>query len=243
MRISSRLLLLAAFGIAALVFARLGVWQVHRLEQRRASNARALAERSKPPVMISDANQAGVSLVDRRVAARGRYDDNHAIIIRSRVYQGVPGVEIVSPLILENSRTALLVNRGFVPTPDAFTVTADSLRETGTLRVEGLAVPLGSGGGAPLEHRGETTWARLDYDALSSQLPYPIARVYLQQLPDSALPRFPRRLDPPALDDGPHLNYAIQWFSFSAMALVFGIVISRQRQRTSLHLISSPPER
>src|SRR4051812_30205502 len=147
MRIPSRVLLLAAFALAAIVFARLGVWQVHRLEQRRAPNARSLAERSKPPVTIADAKEGDPGLGDRRVAARGQYDEQHTIIIRGRVYQGVPGVELVSPLRLAEGRTAILVNRGFVPTPDAFTVDPDSLRESGTVQVEGLALPVQSGGG------------------------------------------------------------------------------------------------
>ena len=243
MRIPSRVLLLLVFGLAAIAFARLGLWQVHRLHERRASNARSLAERSKPPVTLADAKAAGTGLVDRRVLARGAYDEDHTIILRGRVYQGVPGVELVSPLILGGGRTAILVNRGFVPTPDAFTVNPDSLRETGTLQVEGLALPIPTSGGAPLEHRTETTWARLDYEALSRRLPYPIAPIYLQQLPDSALPRFPRRLDAPELDDGPHLNYAIQWFAFSAMALVFGVVIARQRRRPQLALYREGPTR
>jgi surfeit locus 1 family protein len=121
------------------------------------------------------------------------------------------------------------VNRGFVPTPDAVTIALDSLREPGVVRVEGIALPIRSGSGAPLD-RGETTWAALDLEALRARLPYPISPVYIRQLPDSSLPRFPRRLDPPALDDGSHLSYAIQWFSFSVMALVFGIVIARQQR-------------
>jgi surfeit locus 1 family protein len=83
--------------------------------------------------------------------ASGRYDDDHAIILRGRVYQGVPGVEVVSPLVLDNGKSAVLVNRGFVPTPDASTVEPDSLREPGTVRVEGIALPIPSGGGAPLQ--------------------------------------------------------------------------------------------
>jgi cytochrome oxidase assembly protein ShyY1 len=31
------------------------------------------------------------------------------------------------------------------------------------------------------------------------------------------------------LDDGPHLNYAIQWFAFSIIALVFAGVMLRMR--------------
>jgi surfeit locus 1 family protein len=238
MRVPSRLLVLSCFVAVALVCARLGLWQVHRLRERRAANAVALAERSKPPVTIERGDSAGAGLIDRRVLALGRYDDDHAVIIRGRVFQGVPGVEIVSPLLLGAGRGAVLVNRGFVPAPDAFTVSLDSLGEPGTVRVEGIALPIGSGGGAPLQRGDETTWAALDLAALRQRLPYPIGPFYIRQLPDSTLPRFPRRLEPPPLDDGPHLSYAIQWFSFSVMAVVFGIVIVRQKREREKNGVS-----
>jgi surfeit locus 1 family protein len=231
MRVSSRLLLLGGFVAVGLVCARLGLWQVHRLRERRAANAEALAARSKPPVSIERGDATGAGLIDRRVVAAGRYDDDHTIILRGRVYQGVPGVEIVSPLVLDNGQSAVLVNRGFVPAPDAFTVDPHPLREPGRVRVEGIALPIRSGGGAVLQQREETTWAQLDLEALRARLPYKISPVYIRQLPDSALPRFPRRLEPLPLDDGPHLSYAIQWFSFSVMALVFGIVIGKQKRK------------
>jgi surfeit locus 1 family protein len=230
MRVPSRLLLIVCFAAVALICARLGLWQVQRLRERRAMNATALAERSRPPVTLEQGEAAVAGLVDRRVTASGRYDDDHVIILRGRAYQGVPGVEIVSPLVLDQGRSAVLVNRGFVPAPDAFTVDPDPLRETGTVRVEGIALPIHSGGGAPLQRGRETTWARLDLETLRARLPYPIGAVYIRQLPDSTLPRFPRRLEPPLLDDGPHLSYAIQWFSFAILAVVFGIVIARQKR-------------
>jgi surfeit locus 1 family protein len=123
----------------------------------------------------------------------------------------------------------VLVNRGFVPAPDAVTADPGKVQEPGTVRVEGIALPLDSSGGAPLQRGRQTTWARLDRSSLASRLSYPVAPFYIRQVPDSSLPRFPRRLDPPALDDGPHLSYAIQWFAFATMALVFaGIVITRR---------------
>jgi surfeit locus 1 family protein len=228
MRVPSRLLFVASL-IVALLFARLGVWQVARLHQRQALNARALAERMEPPVTIETAND-DVALAGRRVVAVGRYDDDHTVILRSRAYEGVPGVEVVSPLLLEDGRGAVLVNRGFLPSPDAFTAHPDSVREPGRVRVSGIALPIGTGGGAPLQRDSETTWARLDLALLRARLPYTLSAFYIQQLPDSSLPRFPRRLDAPALDEGPHLSYAIQWFSFSAMALVFGIILGRQKR-------------
>jgi surfeit locus 1 family protein len=139
-------------------------------------------------------------------------------------------VEVLSPLVFEDGRHAVLVHRGFMPTPDAVTVQTDSVREFGKVQVEGIAELPGSGDGDRLERGHRTTWARLDLDALSAIMPYRLAAVYIRQSPDSSLPRFPRRLGPPIIGDGPHLNYAIQWFAFAAMAVVFGIVIWRQKR-------------
>jgi cytochrome oxidase assembly protein ShyY1 len=38
----------------------------------------------------------------------------------------------------------------------------------------------------------------------------------------------------PALDDGPHLTYALQWFSFAVIAVVGGALLSR-RPKTRAH--------
>ena len=229
----ARLLPIAFFGLAALVCARLGIWQVQRLHERRAANAVALEARAADPVRLDSVMTGNSSLIERRVLARGRYDHAYDVVLRGRAYQGSPGVEIVTPLVFEGGRRAVLVNRGFVPAPDAATVLTDSLREPGLVTVKGLAMAPPSGKGAPLERPGGTTWARLDLQALGDRMPYTLAPIYIRQEPDSALPRFPRRLEPVPIDDGPHLNYAIQWFSFAVMALVFGVVVLRQTRRSA----------
>ena len=227
----ARLLLIAFFGLAALVCARLGFWQVDRLQERRAANALAIQARSTAPVRLDSVTTGDSSLIERRVLATGRYDHAHDVVLRGRAYQGAPGVEIVTPLVFEGGRTAVLVNRGFVPAPDAASVETDSLREPGPVTVKGLAQALPSGSGAPLERPRGTTWARLDLEALGDRMPYTLAPIYIRQQPDSALPRFPRRLEAVPIDDGPHLNYAIQWFSFAVMAVVFGVVVWRQKRK------------
>ena len=225
-----RLLLLGSFVLVALVCVRLGFWQLARLEERRAANAAALAARAAPEVGLDPSAAMNQHLDGRRVRATGHYDHTHDVVLRGKAYNGGPGVEIVSPLVLEDGETAVLVNRGFMPTPDAVTVQTDSVRELGKVRVRGTALLVTSGLGRPLERDYRTSWARLDLGALEASMPYRLAPIYIRQAPDSVLPRFPRRLEPAPINDGPHLNYAIQWFAFAGMAAVFGVVIWRQKR-------------
>ena len=222
---TSRRILVVLLLLASLGCVRLGFWQVGRLQDRRAANRLAADARGAPPVRLPEGAGAAGSLAYRRVTAVGRYDHDHEVVLRGASMNGVPGVTVVTPLRLAGRDTALLVTRGFVPSPDAVTARLDSLREPGEVRVEGVAIPLGEGEGRPLARKGATTWARLDAAALRDRLPYPVFPVAVRQSPAPSLPRLPRRMEPPALDDGPHLNYAVQWFLFAGMAAVFAAVV------------------
>jgi surfeit locus 1 family protein len=240
-----RIAIVGLLLIAALCV-RLGFWQVERLSERRAVKQAALAARAKPTLDlgVSTASTAE-ELSDRWVEARGVYDREHEMVLRGQAFQGAPGVHVVTPLRLAGSEAVVLVLRGFVPAADAVRADTDSLVEPGTVRVRGLAVPIPSGAGQPIEHAGRTTWARLDLDALRERLPYPLLPVIVRQTPDSSLPRSPRRLPAPELDDGPHLSYAIQWFLFAGMAAAFAVLVVGRTRRPSQHrhtVIPKDPE-
>ncbi|MBA2628200.1 MAG: SURF1 family protein [Gemmatimonadales bacterium] len=217
------LLLPTLLVLVAAVCIRLGVWQLHRLGERRARNRVASTALALP---VADLDSVPPDqLAHRRVRARGHYDHAHQVIQRGLTLNDVPGVHVVTPLVLDGGRGTILVKRGFVPAPDAVSARVDSLDEPGNVEVSGIALSLESrpDSGMPLRHAGITTWARLDL-ALRTRLPYAIAGIYILQLPDPALPRLPRRLAPPPLDDGPHLSYALQWFGFATTALVVGAI-------------------
>jgi surfeit locus 1 family protein len=216
---------MAAMLLTSAGFARLGVWQLSRLHQRRAANATTLAARAAPPAQLGAGSSRSDTLGEHYVVAEGRYDHGHEILIRGEVFEGAPGVEVVTPLLLAGGGPAVLVNRGFLPAPDAVSAVTEGTQEPGPRTVRGLALPLGSAPGEPVEHAGRTTWRRLDAGELRRRLPYAILPIYILQTPDSSLPRFPRRLEAPVVEDGPHLGYAIQWFLFAGLAAAFAVLV------------------
>ncbi|HKT60761.1 MAG TPA: SURF1 family protein, partial [Gemmatimonadales bacterium] len=222
---TTRRLTMALLFLASAGFVRLGIWQLSRLHQRRAANIATIAARSAPPVSIGAGSTGTDTLGEHYVVAEGRYDHAHEILLRGEVLEGAPGVELVTPLLLAEGGPAVLVNRGFLPAPDAVSAVTDGTEEPGAQRVRGLALPLGSAPGEPVEHGGRTTWRRLDIDALRQRLPYAVLPIYILQTPDSSLPRFPRRIAPPPVDEGPHLSYAIQWFLFAGLAVGFAVLV------------------
>lgn len=195
---------------------RLGFWQLDRLAARRAAVTADEARRALPSAPIQ-------SLEDpdgRRVTADGEFDYSREVVLRERARGGVPGVEVATPLRLSGSDTAVLVLRGFVPSADAMGYDPALHREGESGTVAGLArrIPDDSAGARPVVRDGQETWRRLDLASLRSRLPYPLAPVYvLADSPATESPA-PRRSPVPALDDGPHLNYAIQWFAFATIA-------------------------
>ena len=180
------------FMVAA-VCVRLGMWQRSRLLARRAANAAATSARQMPPVDL--AQGADGALADRRVMARGTFDHAHDMLLRGQVLSGSPGVVVVTPLLGARADSAILVIRGFLPSPDGISVPQlDSLGETGEQSISGIArtIPGGSSRAQPLLHDGHMTWKELELGALRQQLPYPLLGVVLFATPGAGQPALPR---------------------------------------------------
>ena len=207
------------------VCVRLAIWQIHRLDERRAHNARARAVLAAPRQEITG---AGIVEPYRRVRLSGRWDYAHEIILRQQTLEGTPGLTFVTPLIVDSAARAVLVVRGFVPSPDGLSLPPFSTREGDTATVLGtaLALPTRQDLGRPLTRNGVTTCARLDSIAIARRVPVPVMGIYVVE--EELRPRnhFPERLTVPPLDDGPHLSYAIQWFAFATIALVGGVTVA-----------------
>ena len=230
-----RLRSIIAFVLAAVVAAvciRLGIWQLDRHGQRKAINALAAARMRQPPVRSLGelARDTGAARY-RAVEISGTYDFDNEFVLINRSSRGSPGVNLLTPLRVPGEARAVIVNRGWVYAPDGVTVELARWREPANATVRGYALPIpsfGEGSGAQAR-----SVRRMDLAFMAERSPYPLAPVAVV---DTAAPAsadgVPGRLGAIALDEGPHLSYAMQWFSFAAIALIgVGVLVWRDRQQ------------
>ena len=227
-----------ALAAVVAVCIRLGFWQLSRLDERRQVNAAVAARLDQPPIgdIARLADTTGVAY--RIATASGLYDNERYIILPGRSHQGVPGVYLLMPLRLAGRTDAVLVNRGWIPAPDAATIDARDFAVGTPVEVRGLVLPF-PGREQSLAQRESTARPdsfvhvlyRIDEDALRAQFPYPLADVMLQRLHVAGSPRYPTALEPPPLDPGPHLGYALQWFGFALIGIIgwFALVLRPRR--------------
>jgi surfeit locus 1 family protein len=216
--------------VAAVVCVRLGIWQLHRLDERKARNAVVASHLNAPPIDAREIPRDTTEARFRRVRVTGIPDFEHELIHASRTRRGSPGVNLFTPVRIPGSDTAILVNRGWVYSPDGSTIDLVRWREHDPSFV-GYAVEFPPTGGAAFRDRPSII-ARLSYDVVSKAVPYPVSPTYVIALAEgndttSAANRI-ARLPGPALDDGPHFSYAIQWFGFATVALVGAAIVVKQ---------------
>ena len=226
---------------------RLGFWQLARLHEKQRLNASYRAALSSSPLSLGSAPEPTANLAGHRVLAGGVFDETRQVLLSNRSLHGSPGVEVITPLRLAGG-AAVMVDRGWLPAPDARTARPQDCREPGERSVVGLieALPRGVGGPAWTALPGDTItrWSasRLDLDSLAVRLPYAVAPYVLRALPDRAAPGRPVRSTPEAPNEMMHLSYAIQWFLFAIILLVGSVVFASRGRRPQTNAPDAMPE-
>jgi len=239
--IFSRQWLLATFLVLAggAVCVRLGIWQLDRLEQRRAFNSHVEEMWTAEPVTLTGQSSLDLTAMEYRpVTVSGTYDFENQVILRNRYFQDQYGYHLLTPLILDDG-SAVLVDRGWIPA-DGHDSPADwrkydspgPVTLQGQIRLGQTEPDLG-GVPDPTLAPGQTRlefWNIVNLERIQTQVPYPVLPVFVQPDVD------PDDLEPPIpyqpeieLTEGPHFGYALQWFAFATI-LVFGYPFYVRRQ-------------
>lgn len=215
-------------GVLAVVGAatctRLGIWQLDRLDQRRTRNAEVLARMAAPPVDVRTVMADTMGTRFRRVTVTGQTSAARELAFAARSRNGSPGVYLLSAVDVGNDLPLVLVNRGWVYSPDGSRVDLARWREGDTVSVAGFVEPFAgrlTGRWRSASAPRSVRW--MERDSLAALLGRPVAPFLVVVAGDTAPGDAARiaRVPPPPLDEGPHQSYAMQWFAFATIA-VFG---------------------
>ena len=124
--------------------------------------------------------------------------------VTSRARNGSPGVNLVTPMRVAGSDTLVLVNRGWVYSPDGASVRVEDWREPDTATVTGYVEPLGAGRGSGAIVGRPTALRWLERGEVERRVGAPVAPFILVQTEGGAAPAdtVPPRHALPQLDEG-----------------------------------------
>jgi surfeit locus 1 family protein len=252
LKVFSRRWLLASVLVlaAAAVMVRLGFWQLDRLEWRKSFNARVEEQIAAAPLELnaSNLNADLYAMEYRRVTVVGHYLPDDEIVLRNQVWTtefGTElGVSLFTPLLIEGTDSAILIERGWIPQEDADRKSRATYQENGLIEVSGRLRRAETDFGinewlhpdltlAPDQQRLDI-WNNLNLERIAGQMETQLLPVYLQLQPES------NQFDPPYagwtspdLSEGSHFGYAIQWFTFATILVVgYPFYVNRQESKT-----------
>lgn len=248
---------LILLGVAVVILASLGQWQLRRSDERRAILAAIEAGRKQAPVMLTPATPSD-DLTPWRVAqATGAWLPQFSVLLDNRNHEGRPGYWLATPLLLDaSSRQAVLVLRGWLPRvmpgqgepalpatpPGPQTITGEMAERVPRM------FELWSLGGQD-QSALPATWPiaggtlpqvqNLPLDAYARATGLHLLPVVLTQTGQpgqNSADGLVRDWPQPPVDFQKNTSYAVQWFAFASIAaiawlVVLGGAIKRMRQR------------
>lgn len=219
-------IVLAAAIAAALLTARLGLWQLDRAAQKTALQQALQQQRALPPLPQAQLAREAADVaaqVHRSVQLQGRWLARQTVYLENRQMNGRPGFYVVTPLQL-NDGSAVLVQRGWVPRDllDRTRVAAPAPPD-GEVQVQGRIAPGparlyefdGAASGAIRQNLDPASYARETGLALR---PLAVVQEDAAGLPapsDGLLRQWPL----PAAGVEKHHGYAFQWFALCALII------------------------
>lgn len=248
-QVTALVLLMALTVVCAMA----GQWQLRRGAEREALSAAMQAGSQAPPITLDATTQDGPDWHAARV--RGHWLGNFTVLLDNRNLKGQPGLWVATPLRLQDDpRLAILILRGWIPRPLPTEALPDLTPPAGLVEVHGTLlhrVPrlfdLGALTGReadPPRFAMDGAPPRVQNLALSDLAQasgLTLLPVILEQAPVENS-NLRQEWPGPSLDASQNYGYALQWFSFAAIALSAALILAwrtwirpRRRDPDSVH--------
>lgn len=240
-----------------LLFISLGNWQLRRADERREVSAQIEAGRSSAPITLKA--QANVNHLApwQSVHVRGVWAPEWSLLLDNRNLDGKPGLWLATVLKLDQ-QTGILVLRGWVPRPigehhalpsvrqstQAIELSGEVLNRVPQLyqiaKEEPLAAPqmilsVNTDSQTSLDLSALPRRQNVGFAELEAWTGTNIMPIVLLQTSATPNPELLRDWPEPSVDADKNVGYALQWFSFAAIAIgAIGVLLWRLRTRAKI---------
>ncbi len=224
------------------VMIELGIWQLHRHEQKAAQNDLIVHSLRADPVPVGRLTGVGREPARdnqfRAVRASGTYDTGHEVVVRQRTAadeQSI-GYFVLTPLVRDDG-TAVLVNRGWIPAgndltrfPDVPPAPGGHVTVTGRMMIDETTEASGIRDKQGLPPRQVML---INSHKRAKTLHEPVLGGYVQLTGSSPTPKVhPQRVpEPDHSSIGRHIAYTVQWWIFAAGVPVGWVMLVRREAR------------
>lgn len=227
----------AAIGLTILL--SLGTWQLKRYQYKLTQEQLQASSAKLPALTLTDLNQITPQTHNyRQVTVRGTFLNRDTVLFKHRQYDGHPGYWLASPLILEGTQQALLVNRGWVPRERASLAQeiaktqAQPQTLTGLLHLPDQIIADARqraqlDAGQPLAQDPPRQWSSYDLSAIQAKLDAAGPKqptILVLDAKHSGDP-FPiashEHLTKPYMTSERHMSYCVFWYAMAAVLLAF----------------------
>lgn len=225
---------LTAAGMMLLV--GLGLWQVERLNWKRALIATIDARVAAPAISAPPQSEwpalDAKALEYRRLRLAGTFRHDREFHYFTQADDGTPGYDVVTPLMLA-SGGIVLVDRGFVPEEKKDPATRRAGQIEGEATIVGVArAPQSRGRFTPADDAARNIWFTRDPEAMAKVAGLgPVAPFYVEA---DAAPNpggWPKGGRTRLEISNRHLQYALTWFGLAGALLVIYLLYHRGRGR------------
>ncbi len=223
-----------AVVLAVVLFLKLGFWQLSRAEEK--DNRFSLLEHyaQEPPVTIPESLVALDDYLYRRIEVDGYFDPNKSIFLDNKIYQGIAGYHVLTPLRLANSSIYIVVNRGWVAGGNDRSILPDIDTPNGLVHLVGIVIsPSVKAFSLSNDNFTGNVWQNFDLDSYQNITKLNFQPILLLQQNDVVNDGLIRQWETPDSGSSRNTGYAFQWFSFAALAFILYIVLNVKRKNNT----------
>jgi len=215
------------------LFVYLGYWQLDRANTKQQLQSQRESHAKDNIITLENLQKYTGNLRYRLAKVQGTLLNGNQILLDNQIVKGRVGYRVITPLKISNSKTIVLIDRGFIPIQNRSELPIIP-PITGLVTLRGIinqpANPLALGQSF---NPNTTQWPlrvqTLEYDQLSLILKHPIAPLLLQLQEGDPLVFTIIPISFP-LSAEKHLGYAIQWFMMALAVFIYYCVSHCQRK-------------